>query len=161
MELDSVFDHLFNRFRHIISVSIIANAISNRDEGIHTRNMNKNSVRRNLFKKSDIYESGKKLNIEYFKVWGYHVYCKNTNSNRIILCPRGIKCAFIGYASDIKSYRLLNLKTNVIIESNAVEFFENSLSSDNELKENHKDIPSLSGTRDETSSKDVDESIEP
>jgi Fe2+ transport system protein FeoA len=104
---------------------------------------------------------GRKPNIGYFKVWGCLAYCKNTNPNRTKLGPRGIKCAFVGYANNSKSYRLLNLETNVIIESNDVEFFENSLSSDNELREIHNDIPSSSGTQDETSSKDVNESSEP
>lgn len=93
-------------------------------------------------------------------MWRYLAYCKNANLNRTKLGPRGIKCAFVGYASNIKSYRLLNLETNVIIESNDVEFFKNSLSSDNELRETHREIHNFSGTQDEISSKYVNESSE-
>lgn len=81
----------------------------------------------------------KKLNIIYFKVWGYLVHCKNTDYKKIKLGLRCTKFAFLGYANNIKSYRLLNLEINVIIESNDVEFFENSLFLNNELKGTHKD----------------------
>ena len=45
--------------------------------------------------------------------------------------PRATKCAFVGYASNSKAYRLLDLKSNVIIEPREVEFFENLLSVSN------------------------------
>ena len=76
---------------------------------------------------------GRKPNIGYFKVWGCLAYYKNIDPKRIKLGPRGIKCAFIGYASNRKAYRLLNLKSNVIIESRDVEFFEYLLTSDNRV----------------------------
>lgn len=41
---------------------------------------------------------------------------------RIKLGPRGIPCAFVGYALNSKAYRLLNLEIDVIIESRDVEF---------------------------------------
>ncbi|XP_022891036.1 uncharacterized protein LOC111406071 [Olea europaea var. sylvestris] len=73
---------------------------------------------------------GRKPNIEYFKVWGCLTYCKNTNPIRTKLGPRGIKCVFVGYVNNSKSSRLLNLETNMIIESSDVKFFEDSLSSE-------------------------------
>ena len=51
--------------------------------------------------------------------------------NKTKLGPRATKCAFVGYASNRKAYRLLDLKSNVIIESKEVEFFENLLSDSN------------------------------
>ena len=48
--------------------------------------------------------------------------------------PRGIKFAFVGYATNRKAYRLLNLESNVIIESRDVEFFENLLTSGNNFQ---------------------------
>lgn len=93
-------------------------------------------------------------------MWKCLAYYKNTNPNKTKLGPKGIKCVFVGYASNSKSYRLLNLESNVIIESGDVEFFENSLFSDNELREISKEISSSNGTQDETSSKDVDASSE-
>ena len=74
---------------------------------------------------------GRKPNIGYFKMWGCLAYCKNNDLKRTKLGPRGIKCAFVGYASNIKAYRLLNLESNVIIESRDVEFFEFLLTSSN------------------------------
>ena len=76
---------------------------------------------------------GRKPNIRYFKVWGCLAYCKNNNP-RTKMGPRGIKCAFVGYATNSKAYRLLNLESNVIIESRDVEFFENLLTSGNNFQ---------------------------
>ena len=39
--------------------------------------------------------------------------------------PRGIKNAFVGYASNSKAYRLLDLESNAIVKSRDVEFFKN------------------------------------
>ena len=68
---------------------------------------------------------GRKPNIGYFKVWGCLAYYKNLDPKRTKLGPRGIKSAFVGYASNSKAYRLLDLESNVIVESRDVEFFEN------------------------------------
>ena len=38
------------------------------------------------------------------------------------------KCAFVGYASNSKAYRLLDLESNMLIESREIEFIENLLS---------------------------------
>ena len=53
---------------------------------------------------------------------------------RTKLGPRGIKCAFIGYASNNKAYRLLNKEFNVIVKSRVVEFFENLIMKDKEYE---------------------------
>ena len=74
---------------------------------------------------------GRKPNIRYFKVWGCLAYCKSTYPRRTKLGSRAIKCAFVGYATNSKAYRLLDLESNVIIESREAEFFENLLSCDN------------------------------
>lgn len=66
---------------------------------------------------------GRKPNIGYFKVRGCLAYCKNKNPKRTKLGPIGIRCAFVGYTTNSKAYRLLNLESNVIIESRDVEFF--------------------------------------
>ena len=76
---------------------------------------------------------GRKPNIGYFKVWGCLAYCKNNNP-RTKMGPRGIKCAFVGYATNSKAYRLLNLESNMIIESRDVEFFENLLTFGNNFQ---------------------------
>ena len=46
------------------------------------------------------------------------------------LGPRAIKCDFVGYATNSKVYRLLDLESNVIIESREVELLQNLLSCD-------------------------------
>ena len=67
-------------------------------------------------------------------MWGCLAYYKNNDPKRTKLGPRGIKCAFVGYASNSKAYRLLNLESNVIIESRDVEFFEHLLASENRVQ---------------------------
>ncbi|RVX01764.1 hypothetical protein CK203_024444 [Vitis vinifera] len=99
---------------------------------------------------------GRKPNIGYFKVWGCLAYCKKTDPNKTKLGPRAIKCAFVGYASNSKAYRLLDLESNVIIESKEVEFFENLLSDSN------SQVPTSVGeSQEETPSKVVEQPIVP
>ncbi|GJY60196.1 zinc finger, CCHC-type containing protein [Tanacetum coccineum] len=43
---------------------------------------------------------------------------------------RGLKSVFVGYAKDSKSYRCLDLDSNVIVESRDVDFFENKFCHD-------------------------------
>ncbi|RVW54011.1 Copia protein [Vitis vinifera] len=62
----------------------------------------------------------------------------------------------IGYASNSKAYRLLDLESNVIIESREVEFFENLLSDSN------SQVPTSVGeSLEETPSKVVEQPIVP
>ncbi|EXB75595.1 Retrovirus-related Pol polyprotein from transposon TNT 1-94 [Morus notabilis] len=66
------------------------------------------------------------------------------------LGARGIRSVFVGYAENSKAYRLLNLDSNVIMESRDVEFAENKFSLDSsiELESNvnrpYVDIPGTS-----------------
>lgn len=53
---------------------------------------------------------------------------------RTKLGPWGIKCTFVWHATNSKAYRLLNLESNVIIESRKVEFFENLITKDKEYE---------------------------
>ncbi|PON56815.1 hypothetical protein PanWU01x14_178580 [Parasponia andersonii] len=58
---------------------------------------------------------------------GCLAYYKNNDPKRIKLGPRGIMCAFIGYATNSKTYIFLNLESNMIVESRDVEFFQHYL----------------------------------
>ena len=100
---------------------------------------------------------GRKPNIGYFKVWGCLAYCKNTDPKRTKLSPRAIKCAFVGYAINSKAYRLLDLESNVIIESREVEFFENLLPLDN----NSQNTTNIEESQIEIPSRVVEQPIEP
>ena len=93
-------------------------------------------------KKISPYElwKGRKPNIGYFKAWGCLAYCKNNDPKRTKLGPRGIKCAFVGYAKNNKAYRLLNLESNTIIESKDVEFFEHLLASENRVQKTFSEM---------------------
>ena len=57
---------------------------------------------------------------------------KNMDPKSTKLDPRGIRSSFVGYATNNKAYRLLNLKSNVIVESRDVEFFVNLNSKEKE-----------------------------
>ncbi|RVW63853.1 Retrovirus-related Pol polyprotein from transposon TNT 1-94 [Vitis vinifera] len=126
---------------------------------LYVPDMNKNLVSGDLLGKPGIkavFEFGRKPNIGYFKVWGCLAYCKKTDPNKTKLGPRAIKCAFVGYASNSKAYRLLDLESNVIIESREVEFFENLLSDSN------SQVPTSVGeSQEETPSKVVEQPIVP
>ncbi|KAL6350820.1 hypothetical protein AAG906_031406 [Vitis piasezkii] len=92
----------------------------------------------------------------HLKCVGCLAYCKKTDPNKTKLGPRAIKCAFVGYASNNKAYRLLDLESNVIIESREVKFFENLLSDSN------SQVPTSVGeSLEETPSKIVEQPIVP
>ena len=68
--------------------------------------------------------NGRKPNLNYFKVWGCIAYYRLPDSQRTKLGSRGIKSVFVGYAQNSKAYRLLDLESNVIVESIHVEFLK-------------------------------------
>ena len=96
--------------------------------------VNRLPLKKNQISQYEIWK-GKRPNLGYLKVWGCLAYCKRTEPKRTKLGPRAIKYAFVGYASNSKAYRLLDLESNVIIESREVEFFENMSCDDNKLIE--------------------------
>ncbi|RVW16046.1 Retrovirus-related Pol polyprotein from transposon TNT 1-94 [Vitis vinifera] len=123
--------------------------------GMLTRGGNRIPMKKNEISPYELWK-GRKPNIGYFKVWGCLTYCKKTDPNKTKLGPRAIKCAFVGYASNSKAYRLLDLESNVIIESREVEFFENLLSDSN------SQVPTSVGeSQEETLSKVVEQPIVP
>ena len=70
--------------------------------------------------------------------------------------PRAIKCAFVGYVSNSKTYKLLHFESNMIIELGELEFFENLLSDSN------SQVPiSVGESQDETPPKVVEQLIVP
>ncbi|GJZ55719.1 retrovirus-related pol polyprotein from transposon TNT 1-94 [Tanacetum coccineum] len=65
-------------------------------------------------------------------LWGEALLtaCHAPFPNTSKLGPRGLKSIFVGYAKDSKSYRCLDLDSNVIVESRDVDFFENKFRHD-------------------------------
>ena len=74
--------------------------------------------------------NGRKPNLEYLRVWGCLSFYRSHDPKRSKLGPRGIKSIFVGYAQNSKAYRLLNVNSNVIVESRDVEFFEDKFYND-------------------------------
>jgi hypothetical protein len=68
---------------------------------------------------------GRKPNLDYLRVWGCVAYYRTPDFKRTKLGARAMKSIFIGYAHNSKAYRLLDIETNIVVESRDVEFFEN------------------------------------
>ena len=73
---------------------------------------------------------GRKPNLEYLRVWGCLAFYRVSDPKRTKLRPRALKSVFVGYAENSKASRLLNLDSNVIVESTDVEFIENKFYND-------------------------------
>jgi hypothetical protein len=69
--------------------------------------------------------NGSKPNLSYLKVWRCIAYVRVPYPKRTKLGPRAIKSVFVGYVVNSKTYRLLDLSSNTIVESRDVEFIEN------------------------------------
>jgi hypothetical protein len=63
-------------------------------------------------------------------VWGCLAFYKVPDPKITKLGPRVIKSVFVGYAENFKAYRLLDLSSNVIVESRYVEIIENKFNYD-------------------------------
>ena len=74
---------------------------------------------------------GRKPNLIYLRVWGCLAFYKIHDPKSSKLSARGIKSVFVGYAKNSKAYRLLDLDSNVIVESRDVKFIENKFQLDN------------------------------
>jgi transposase InsO family protein len=72
----------------------------------------------------------RKPNLDYLRVWGCLAFYRVPDPKRNKLGPRAIKSVFVGYAENSKAYRLLDLSSNVIVESRDVEFIENKFNYD-------------------------------
>ena len=85
----------------------------------------------------------RKPDLSYLKVWGCLAYYRVPDPKRTKLGPRALKGVFVGYAG--KTYRILDMSANVIVESRDVVFFENKFHYNNEIVgENNSNIPSSS-----------------
>ena len=74
--------------------------------------------------------NGRKPNFDYIKVWGCLAFYRMVDPKRTKLRPRAMKSVFVGYAEISKAYRLLNLSSNIVVESRYVEFIEDKFNKD-------------------------------
>lgn len=74
--------------------------------------------------------NGRKRNLGYLKVWGCIAFYRVPDRKRTKLGPRALRIVFVGYAENSKTYRLLGLSSNSIVESRDVEFIENKFKDD-------------------------------
>jgi hypothetical protein len=72
----------------------------------------------------------KKPNLNYLRVWECLAFYRVPDLKRTKLGLRAIKNVFVGYAENSKAYRLLDLSSNVIVESRDVKFIENKFNYD-------------------------------
>ncbi|KAJ9538566.1 hypothetical protein OSB04_031299 [Centaurea solstitialis] len=98
---------------------------------------------------------GRKPDLDYFRVWGCVAYYRTPDPKRSKLGARAIKSIFVGYAVNIKAYRLLDKETGVIVESRDVDFFEDKFSEEAENSDRllDSDIPGTSHDGSKTSQK--------
>lgn len=68
---------------------------------------------------------GRKPNLNYLRVWGCLAFYRVPDPKRTKLGFRALKSVFVGYAENSKAYRLLDLDSNIIVESRDVQFLEN------------------------------------
>lgn len=68
--------------------------------------------------------SGTTVYYSFLKVFGCTAYA---HINDVKLAPRAVKCIFIGYSSESKSYRLWNLESKKVLLSRDVTFNENAM----------------------------------
>jgi hypothetical protein len=78
--------------------------------------------------------NGRKPNLSYLKVWGCIAYFRVPNPKRTKLGPRAIQSVFVGYAMNSKTYRLLDLSSNTIVESRDVEFIKNKFINNSQIE---------------------------
>ena len=74
-----------------------------------------------------------KPNLSYFEVWGCVAYFRVLDPKRTKFGPRAIKSVFVGSVVNSKSYRLLDLSSNTIVESRDVEFIENKFINNSQI----------------------------
>ena len=72
----------------------------------------------------------RKPNLDYIKVWGRLAFYRVVDPKRTKLEPKVIGSVFVGYAENSKTYRLLDLSSNTVVESRDVEFIEDKVSKD-------------------------------
>nr|KAJ0189986.1 hypothetical protein LSAT_V11C800452370 [Lactuca sativa] len=75
---------------------------------------------------------GRKLNLDFLKVWRCVTYYWTPDPKRTKLGARANKSIFIRYAHNIKAYQLLDIEPSAVVESRDVEFFEANFSKDDE-----------------------------
>ncbi|BFG30032.1 hypothetical protein CerSpe_163060 [Prunus speciosa] len=68
--------------------------------------------------------SGKKPNVGYFRIFGCLAYAHVSDSQRIKLDNKIVKCVMLGVSEESKAYKLYNPNTQKIIISKDVVFSE-------------------------------------
>ena len=72
----------------------------------------------------------RKPNLSYLTVWGCLAFYRVPHPKRVKLGPRVLKGVFIGYVENSKVYRILDLSSNLIVESKDVDFIKNKFQND-------------------------------
>jgi hypothetical protein len=78
----------------------------------------------------------RKLKVSPYKLWnktksklnylrGCLAFYRVSNPKRMKLRPRVLKSNFVGYAENSKAYKILELSSNIIVESRDIKFIEN------------------------------------
>ena len=90
--------------------------------GVHTQSMPQQGPRRHHTQEG--LERQEVLHFSHMRVFGCIAYSKVPDEKRTKLDPKSIKCLFVDYCEGTKRYRLLCLRSQKIIKSLDVVFFE-------------------------------------
>ena len=71
--------------------------------------------------------SGRKLDVDYFKIFGCIAYAHIPNEKRKKLDDKSEKCIFLGVSETSKAFKLFNPLTNQIVTSRDVVFDEENI----------------------------------
>lgn len=66
----------------------------------------------------------RKPNLAYLNVWGCLAYYRVPDPKRTKLGPRALKGVFVGYAENSKAYRIFDISSNIIVESEMLSFLK-------------------------------------
>ena len=86
---------------------------------------------------------GKPAEYSTLHVFGCPVYVMYNSQERSKLDPKSRKCIFLGYADDVKGYRLWDPTARKLIVSRDVIFAENELQSEQKIDSTSKDVATV------------------
>ncbi|RDY13066.1 hypothetical protein CR513_02052, partial [Mucuna pruriens] len=83
--------------------------------------------------------NGKPADYSSLRVFGCPVYVMYNSQERTKLDPKSRKCIFLGYADNVKGYRLWDPTTRKVVINKDVVFVENELQSEQKNESTTKD----------------------
>jgi hypothetical protein len=123
-------EHIFRSINNVIRTLLIQASLPGRywAEGLHTATYLLNCLPSKMIQAACPHLAlfGSALSYEHLRVFGCVRYTNTASTAPHKLTPRSTRCVFLGYSSDHKGYRCLDLSTNRMIICRHVVFDEDS-----------------------------------